>query len=100
MSWSRLIKKASFGGREVDFDLLKLQKYKENVRRRARAVPLKGKRCARCGRTDNLSRHHRDYFKSKKNVRILCRKCHNIEDYEEFAKQFTQVLKSNIIQPL
>lgn len=50
---------------------------KELARRRAQQrIPLAGKRCAKCGRTVALERHHPDIQREPDRIVILCRPCH------------------------
>jgi hypothetical protein len=44
-------------------------------RRTQRRLPtLVGRECEKCGATEDLQRHHKDYTET--NIRIVCKKCH------------------------
>jgi 5-methylcytosine-specific restriction endonuclease McrA len=48
-------------------------------KRTQRSVSLAGRKCAKCGSTEDLMRHHKDGNKrnvSPGNIEILCRRCH------------------------
>lgn len=53
-----------------------------------RKFTLLGKSCERCGSTEKLQRHHRDY--SSTDCVILCPKCHAKADQEDGFRQARQ----------
>jgi len=59
---------------------------KRSARKEAqKKVSLAGQKCSRCGSTEKLNRHHRDYNRPLE-VTIICRECHMRDHKEEFEK--------------
>ena len=68
-------KSAEYQRKRYNSDL-KYREYRITKRVHANQIPLKNKCCENCGSNQNLHRHHENYNRKERKIKILCKDCH------------------------